>query len=239
MNESKYPLVIVAAPQHESKAYCQDEWIENVKNFTYPNFEVFLSDNSSTDANKKELKKHGIKCHWVKPKKKEHSFETINRSHAQCAEYALKKNAALLHLETDVFPPINVIERLMAHKKLVVGGYYDIFYGSKRKLMVQTFEEYGRHVRAFRTAPFVEEQEPLFISGELEQVYHVGLGCVLIQPEVLRRVPFRVNMNYAFHSDTWFANDCFVQKIPIYCDTSLSCKHKNNTWLGKIKTITE
>lgn len=237
MEEKQYPLVIVAAPQHESKSYCQDEWIENVMNFTYPNFEVFLADNSSTDANKKKIKEKGIKCHWMKPKKGEHLYETINRCHMACSEYALKKKASLLHLETDIFPPINVIERLMAHKKLVVGGYYDIFYGSKRKLMVQTLEEYGRHVRAFRTAPFVEETEPLMITGKLEKVYHVGLGCVLIQPQVLEKVPFRVDMNYNYHTDTWFANDCFIFKIPIYCDTTLSCKHRNNTWLGKIKTI--
>jgi len=234
MNENQFPLVVVASPQNEVKNYCFDDWIDNVLNFTYPNFEVFLSDNSETKKNKELIKSKGIKCHWVKSKKGETNLETINRSHAQCMEYAKKKGASLLHLETDVFPPIDVIERLFAHKKLVVGGLYDIFYGSKRKAMVQLSEPYGRHVVGFRTVPFVEQDEPLLLTGKLEQVYHIGLGCVLIQPEVFEKIQFRVDTNFNMHTDTWFANDCFINRIPIYLDTSLTCEHRNTTWLGKI-----
>ena len=30
------PKILITAPQHESKMYAWDKWIENINNFTYP-----------------------------------------------------------------------------------------------------------------------------------------------------------------------------------------------------------
>ena len=65
MSEIKFPKVLIAAPQHDSKSYCWDKWIERVNNLTYPNYDVFMADNSATDDFAEEMKKSGVKVKRV------------------------------------------------------------------------------------------------------------------------------------------------------------------------------
>jgi hypothetical protein len=102
--------------------------------------------------------------------------------------------------------------------------------------MIQLDEDYDRNVREYRNPEFVTVEEPLFFDGKVKQVYHAGLGCVLIHKSVFERVEFRVDERYDFHTDTWFANDCYLLNINIYADTNIQCEHHNGTWLG-IKEI--
>ena len=62
--ENKLPKVLICAPQHESKNYCWENWINNVKDFTYPKdrLEIFIADNSPTKDNYTKLKFQGIKA---------------------------------------------------------------------------------------------------------------------------------------------------------------------------------
>jgi GT2 family glycosyltransferase len=232
-----FPKVLVCAPQHDSKNYAFDLWWERVKNLTYPNYQVYLADNSSTEENTKAIEALGIKAEWVKPLE-EGLYFTMAAAHNKCREYALNNGFDyILHLETDVIPPMDVIERLMKNKKKVCAGMYDIFYGSSRKLMVQLSEPFDRTIRAYRTVEFLEESEPLFMTGGVEKVFHAGLGCVLIRKDVLAAVEFRAEAGVDYHPDTWFANDCFQLKIPIFVDTTVMCEHHNQTWLSKIDQI--
>ena len=229
------PKVLICAPQHESKNYAWESWIENVRNFTYPKdrLEIFIADNSISNDNVKFLKSQGIKAIHTK-KNPKGLLSTINDSHEQCRQYALKNGFDfMLHLETDVIPPIDVIERLMNNNKKVCAGMYDLFYGSERRPMIQLDEQYDRTIREYRNPEFVTVDEPLFFNGKVNQVYHAGLGCVLIHKSVLEQVEFRVDEQYDMHTDTWFANDCYLLNINIYADTTVQCEHLNSTWLGK------
>ena len=54
--------VLVCGPHSDIKDYCFDEWAENVKNFTYPEYDVFLADNSLTKDFSEYIKTKGFKC---------------------------------------------------------------------------------------------------------------------------------------------------------------------------------
>ena len=233
--EIKLPRVLVCAPQHESKDYAWDRWIENVRNLTYPSesWELFIADNSpNEDYLKERIIPAGAKYKHIKQNKKG-LRHTINDAHNSCRDYALKHGFDfMLHLETDIIPPIDVIERLINNNKKVVGGFYDILHGKNRKLMIQVDEHFDRNVKAYRTPEYVNHEEPLILNGKVNQVYHIGLGCVLIHKSVLEMFPFRVLENSDLHSDTWFANDCYLTKTNIYVDTTIECKHYNSSWVG-------
>lgn len=234
---SDAPRVLVAAPQHESKNYCWEEWADRVKNLTYPNYEVFLADNSPDKSNMKMIQQYGFDSQWS-PKHKNGLIARINEGHEACRKKAISgKFDYMLHLETDVIPPYDVIERLMNHKREVCSGLYDIFYGERRKLMVQIAEKTDRSIRDFRTTQFLLEEEVDFFNGGVQQVYHAGIGCALIRRDILEKIPFRVTKGNHAHSDTWFAHDLFQHKIPMYVDTTVQCKHLNFTWLEVIDEI--
>jgi GT2 family glycosyltransferase len=232
------PKVLICAPQNENKNYVWDKWISNVRNFTYPKdrLEIFIADNSISEDNCNKLKFQGIKSVHT-PQHEKGLLYTINDSHEACRQYAMKNGFDfMLHLETDIIPPIDVIERLMNNNKKVCAGVYDLFYGYERRPMIQLDEDYDRNVREYRNPEFVTVEEPLFFDGKVKQVYHAGLGCVLIHKSVFERIEFRVDERYDFHTDTWFANDCYLLNINIYADTNIQCEHYNGTWLG-IKEI--
>tara|TARA_Y100000114_G_scaffold156344_1_gene183216 strand:+ start:3099 stop:3854 length:756 start_codon:yes stop_codon:yes gene_type:complete len=229
----KKPKVLVCSPQHESKMYCWEDWVKNVKNFTYPNFDVYLADNSETDNNVNIIKSEGFFADHT-PRKHEKLLFHINDSHNQCRDFLLKNNYDyMFHLETDLFPPIDVIERLMFHDRDVISGTYDIFHGEERKLMIQEDEEYDKSIRSYRKISYAEERESLFYNGKINKVYHAGIGCVLIKKHVIEKIPFRIVDNTMFHSDTWFSTDLSNLDIPYFVDSTIMCKHKNFTWLTK------
>ena len=123
------PKILIAAPQHESKNYCWEEWSERIKSLTYSNYDVFIADNSPSKLNLKKIKKAGFKADHVVQNKKGLLY-TIRDSHNVCREFALKNNYDyMLHIDTDLIPPFDVIERLLSHNRTVIGGIYDIFYG--------------------------------------------------------------------------------------------------------------
>lgn len=236
-SDFKFPKVLLAAPQHDSKKYCWETWRDRVKNLTYPNFDVYIADNSETEDFSKEIKEDGFICERIGYNIKS-VLERTTKAHEACRLYALNNGYDFLfHLETDVIPPLDVIERLLTQNKKVVSGIYDIHHGKMRKAMIQTVEPLDRSVRAYRVVPFVEHEEPLFFDGTTKQVYHAGIGCMLISRYVFEKIPFRVDVKNIYHADTWFANDCFYRDIPIFVDTSIQCKHLNGTWLDAVDEI--
>ncbi len=222
--------VLIAAPTTDSKNYCLMDWYKNVLNFKHPNFEVFLSDNSKTKKNSEYLRTLGISSDWVKPSKLG-IINTMAKSHNQCREYAIKYNYEwMLHLETDVFPPEDIIERLLSHKKSVCGATYHIQHGLDRTLLVQQEFEYSKGDGRWQVRTRDANSAALFMDGSLKRVYNIGLGCLLIHKNVFKNFHFRSIKGMDLHPDSFFAKDLFEQRIPIYVDTSIICEHRNSDW---------
>lgn len=240
--------ILVAAPTARAKNYCFKAWIENVLQFTYPNYDVFLSDNTDDK---------GANVIWLEQRFL-NSYDPVHRSlgdvnfnvvdtialnklpkglgvikkmtfgHNDCRQYALDNNYDyLLHLETDVFPPKDVIEKLIAHNMPVVGGLYYRDEGFYRKPMLQ---------RNVRLAPnrvgsinFSHDEDILLQNGPAKYAA-VGLGCVLISRDTLEKIKFRCLDVDSFHPDSYFSEDCFKYNIPIYLDPDVVCRHDNRPW---------
>jgi hypothetical protein len=243
----KFPKVLVSSPTASAKNYCFEDWIENVLNFTYPNFDVRLFDNTLDDGKNAEYlnslvdKKYGV----AGPFKKFNAYNSqlINnvkgessviarmaRSHNDCRSFAIANNYDyLLHLESDVFPPKDVIENLIFNNKDVVGAIFYRDEGRHRCLMAQR--------RIYCTASIVKsfnlkaDEDLWYLDGKLHEVASVGLGCVLIKTnKVFNKVKFRYVERKNMHPDSYFSEDCFRKKIKIFLDTNIVCKHENRQW---------
>ena len=68
------------------------------------------------------------------------------------------------------------------------------------------------------------------IDGGLMEVFSGALGCTLIRKDVFSKIKFRYEKGKNQHPDTWFAQDMYLQKIPIFVDTNNFCKHLNKSW---------
>ena len=238
-----FKKILVCAPTAAAKNYCFDAWLENVMGFTYPNFIIRLFDNTEDHGanarllNQKYIDIYGDDGRFVclnslevnKVKQMPSVIERMALSHNDGRLYALRNNFDyILHLETDVFPEKDVIERLMFSRKPVIGAIYYRDEGISRKPTLQRNIFYTPvNVGSLNFEPF---EDLNFIDGTVKDVAACGLGCVLISRPVLAKVPFRSVEGRGFHPDSYFSEDCFREKFQISVDTSLICKHENRQW---------
>lgn len=239
-----FKKVLVCCPTSGHKNYCFEDWIENVLNFTYPNYKIRLFDNTDdAGINASNLNKFvgymhgdiGDKFHAESTILK-HNLKTKSViakmcfSHNDCREFALKNDYDyMLHLESDVFPPADVIERLMFHRKNIVGGLYYIDEGINRKAMVMEKLELSKNNITTFPSSYYGGEIRLF-DGEIKRVAQIGLGCVLISKKALERIVFRYEPQRNAHPDTYFSEDCEMKNIPIHLDSSVVCRHENQSW---------
>jgi hypothetical protein len=237
-----FPKVLVSAPQAAAKKYAFERFIDNVMNFTYPNFDVKLFDNTDDQGiftsfmNDYVIKKHGQKAKFealhtltMHKMKSDSVIERMARSHNDCRDFTLRlKYDYLLHLETDLFPQTDIIEQLMFSSKQVMSALYYVDNGVYRKPMIQ--RQVKLAPRLLTSKNFMANEDLCFCNGEIKKVAHAGLGCILIHRSVLEKVKFRHINGLNNHPDTYFAEDCAQQQIPIHLDTSIVVEHENSPW---------
>jgi len=235
--------VLVSSPTASVKNYCDKQWIDNCMNFKYLNYDVVLFDNTEDNSlytnstNEWFKENYGVSNTKFKMI---NSLEIHNRknvplkermviSHNDVIDYALKnKYEYVLHLESDVFPSLDVIERLIQNRKKVCGALYYRDEGEYRRLMIQ--QHFYKAPNVIISDNFKRQDDLCFIDGETKKVSHVGLGCVLIHVSVFNKIRFRYDKNQDVFPDSLFSEDCFRNKIGIYADTSLICRHDNQAW---------
>ena len=52
------PKVLVCCPTSDKKEYCDEEYFEQLQSLTYPNYQVFISDNSKNNQYIKKIRKY-------------------------------------------------------------------------------------------------------------------------------------------------------------------------------------
>lgn len=227
-----YPSVLIAAPQHSSKLYCFEQWINTVLSLSYPagRLGVFIADNSK-DKSVQDICGHypGIVYQHVRPSG--NIAQILADSHNACREYALTNGYDfMLHLETDIFPQIpNVIERLLWHGKVVTGATFNVFEGSRRNPVIRKLANHYPLKRFYD----LEGYHTSFMDGQFGKVHQIGLGCVLIHKGVLRRTKFRWSNDLAetgMFPDTCFGLDLYYQGIDVWCDPTIPIYHYSKSW---------
>ena len=224
--------VLVGTPHADIKNYCLEQYLATVKNLTYSNNKVLVVDNSETNKNKKKIVKNGISAIHIKRGSKS-TRQLLAESHEHLRKSTLKGGYDfLLHLESDITPPPNIIEQLLSHQKSVVSGSYFINHGGESHLMVQEIEHQLTGIR--ETINMKGGSDIKYADGKLHKVYACGLGVTLIHKSVLEQIEFRYIEEVDAHPDTFFAHDLNQLGIEQFLDTSILCKHDNMEW-DKIK----
>ena len=228
--------ILIAAPTAAVKNYCIEKWLLNINEFKYPDFELVLVDNTlDKGENVAYLQllseclglKYDVTVMGVKSRKAAGLIERMCESHNLCRQIAIESNYThWLHLETDIFPPDNVIEQLLCNRKKVCGGLYYRDQGKSRKLMAQR-TIFRAHNNAF-AMNFTPTDDAWFIDGTVKKIAHIGLGCVLLSKQVFSEIPFRFKTGSDASVDSWFMADCKKNGVDIFADTSIICRHEDS-----------
>lgn len=251
VNKIFFPKIVIGVPTADSKAYCKELFFQNLSNFSYPNRKIVVVSNDCENPFKeasflsdvfnvplKKVAQTSKKATTFKSSQRDIEFTVINpetdqlneriaHSHNYLAQKSILEKSALLHLESDIIAPTNCIEELMIASKPIIGALYQINFADDRQGMFYFKEEHGEIRYAYcPKSPY----DAMNISGEPIEVFHCGLGCVLIQPFVLEKIKFRTEFGSGIPPDSFFYSDCDKNKIPVWLHTGIVCDHLNQSW---------
>jgi GT2 family glycosyltransferase len=230
-DNKKYPKVLVGCPTSEHKEYCLKEYAEAVKNLSYPNYDILLVDNSKDNEYYERIKSMGIKVKRTKYTKK--ARDRIIEGRNLLRKKVLDEGYDyFLSLEQDVIPPNDVIERLLRYNKQVTAGVYFLVnpFKDEHRIRSSIWANYNPKTKMM----YRVKNEYILQNPKLMEVSASGLGCILIHRDVLNKIRFRYDKETEGFDDVFFAKDLRKNRIKIYADLSVICKHlvKNWSWKG-------
>ena len=229
LKKMRLPKVLVFTPTYDGKEYCRKEFVENVMKFTYPNFEFLMIDNSKKGNYYHKLSKNGVPV--VKVPRGNSSREGL----AAAQNYARKKALDegfdyVLSLESDIFPPKDIIQRLLKNWKPVVGALYyigGVGKSPKRPCVFVVKNDGSNGTRLINS----EEHSKLLGVGGLHRIHGMGVGCTLIDVSVLKNRVFWTDERFSNkHSDVYFYMDLWNSKVPVFVDYDIDVRHENSDW---------
>lgn len=140
-----------------------------------------------------------------------------NKAVAMALQIAAKH---IFFLDSDVHPPNDAITRLLSHKLQIVSGLYP------RRQKPPQNQMYRREGSVLKSI-----EEGTYEPGSLVECDAIGLGCVLIEVEILRKMGapwFRWTDSYLMggvSEDLYFCEKARDAGVKIFVDTSIVCRH--------------
>lgn len=235
-----YPKILIGTLFSEVKDYVIRDWFKNVCKITYPNFDICLVDNSKDKKYHKKIFKYFSKhkkksnigkltiLHTPRTHKKSEVFMAFSAN--ELRKYFLKSNYDwLLNLECDIFPPNDIIERLLSYNFQVIGATY--FSGEKKRSfpMIMDFFIYGKQDFGNVYLPYINGFYEMTDTFEPKPILGQGLGAVLLHRGIVEKIPFRADAMEKVHYDTKFYEDLFANNIGNRL-IPIMCRHENQTW---------
>lgn len=232
----RIPKILIFTPIYNGKDYCLDEFIENCKTFSYPNYEHIIVDNSNDQGKyflklKRKLKGTNIKVLRVLPGNT--TREALARAQNRARRYFLEGDYDyFFSLESDIFPRHNIMERLLLHGLDVVGGIYMIgFEHNNTRVPCITVDWKNEKTNTYGTRLISQEEAyENYINKGVKEVAAGGMGATLIYRPVLEKIKFTYIPGHRGHSDVFFCNDAKRLGYKIFCDTDAFCQHQNSDW---------
>lgn len=242
----KHPKIFLFAPISDQKGYCLEEWLTQITNFSYPNYQIYLVDNSKDPEYHKDLaKRYNIEIDYVQPIGQ--ALEYITASQNRCRDKFLESDCDYaFSLECDQFVPLNIMEYFMLYQLQLHNIIYLVrkmddttfclqnetaLIGEKIVIrgMLQDF------LMGFYFLDGTVRELGRFQLGRFQSCCATGIGCTMIRRDVLEKIKFRIDMNKkVVFSDTFFHEDARKNGIRNYLDTRFTVRHERSSWIANL-----
>ena len=247
---SNNPKVLIGVVTASQKDYCVEEFKQQLKDFSYDNYDVLIVDNSEDPSHIETFKDFEV-IHSSRLFE-DNTRKRGNEMLAECqnivrARFLEGNYDYLFILESDVFIDKDIIQWGISYEAPVYTIAYPIkiakydapsmcvqFIHKLRKRGVKGSFMNTCMLPPEITLPAVIKPLTEFKIGNNMHLTNTGLGCSIISRDVVEHLPFRIDMgndlktgNMTF-SDTFFYADCLMKGIKVLFDNRLICKHIKN-----------
>lgn len=141
---------------------------------------------------------------------------TIDRGYTEAVFQAVRDGAThLMCIEDDTFPPLDAIQRLLAHNKDIVCGWYPKRQPGPRVGVPIVLHEGNR-----QTLDYPDEY------NDLVELYTAPMGCTLIDMNVFKRIEMPWFVTTAqLSQDSFFSQKARDAGFTLWCDPTIRCEH--------------
>jgi len=233
-----YPRVLIGLPTSDVKDYCVERFLKQITNFTYPNYDIFIVDNSKDKKHVKKFHKRGIKA--VHEPLNGDLREELARHQNIIREYFLNGDYDYLFmLESDVFTGECIIENMVSYAEVYGAGAvtctYPIIRDNEPTLCLTSTTDF----RGVRSEKMLERSHGFRIMGQGaldiskllddpdSRITATGIGCTLFRKEALELVKFRtdLSLNHRAFSDSFIFTDIQNFGFRVMIDSDVICEH--------------
>jgi len=225
--------VMIAVNTYPGHGYCREEFVERLKEIRdcHGNSEIVIAWNG-----KKRWGFKGLQVINYNPKPGEKGIDILLNKSNLLRNWFLKGDYThFFSIESDIIPPVNVLNQLLSREKDIVSGMYfihtqeykimkleDILNSRNQDVQWQAIK--GAMSQGIGAAIVIRQKQiptvwvidgtrsrlaelnDFFPLGGLKRVYSAGMGCLLARREVVEDIEFKVNYGSAQNQFTDF---CF------------------------------
>ncbi len=237
--------ILVASPTYEGMSYCDEEFLDAIKDLDYPKFDILIVDNSGSVVYFNKLKKiSGIKV--IRDNTgEEKNIKRLISSRNKILKYSVDNNYAhLLMLDSDVIIPKNTLIKLLRQNKDIVTGLYFNFFNSNKMIKclpvcwkIPTQQEFDSFKKKLTFPDSVKSRNDLkrhltkqeIESGKLQEVFNPSAGCMLLSRNAFSQLKYgQINEEHPLQTpndDLYFFNMAREKGFRIFCLPSIICRH--------------
>ena len=223
------PRILLATPVSNKKAYILDEWLQMIRSFSYPDYDIYLVDNSADPEFHKTLWQKGFRCGYVSPEGKR-APDYVAESQNVMRDYFLQGGYEyMFSLECDNFPPPNIIELMLSYGMDNFNIPYFLKQGRQTTLGIQrSVINYGGWCA---NKVMASEDGLANFDGRVKYFFAPSFGCSLFSRRLVERINYRSDAsNPMAFSDSFWHMDSNRIGIKPYVHMGIICEHQRFTW---------
>jgi len=218
---NKYPKILIGGLLSDYHEYCTERFIQNIKQLTYPNCDLFFIDNSKDERFFNLIRD---KIPVVRGKYFTSIYDRLIRNRNVLRQKALDEGYDyFFNVDQDIILPKNAIETLINHNKKIISGLYfnPIKRGGELKMSPTMWVQFQENKEKM-----VPIKDDVALGNYFLEITSCGSGCLLIHRTVLEKIKFRYNLKEGDGvDDVFFCKDAKEAGFKIYADTAVKCQH--------------
>ena len=229
----KQPKVLIAVITSEANVHCQNAWLGKVM-FLQGFYDIIIFENSSTIENFKKLQFASHNYPNVIVKRGKLRANTIANKIVENRNLVLdyirkhEEYDYVLMMDSDIFPPTQVIIDLLKHKKDITMALCYVWTNDMANTR-PACNFFPADIKTGIATKWLEEGKPRLLP-----LAQSGLGCVMFKADILRKNSDLKFYNkkikskdgcYVMNEDLTFTGHLEERGYKIWLDQVLVCKH--------------
>lgn len=237
--------ILIATPTSKRHEYVIEKYLDRVRALSYPSIHLLLYDNTMDNGEYYEKLKAMTPEKWITVKRHEwdprdaHVLQMLANVKESMRMFMMAREFThYFDIASDMMLPKNIIERLLSHKKDIVGAVTRVYGGKVSMPMLMKWRGSAKKSGWMNMSgglDLMTWDEAKKLRG-LVRVY--ACSVALYGRKVMETVPWRTHPEFIYGEDLWFFTETNDKGFEWWCDTDIRVEHKNIPW-GNVPSFRE